>query len=304
MGRVTDDLFLVLGRAVPEGPSVYVVMRDSRKSSRGGMGRFGPDEFLVICPCSGHVYSAADTCCPLKEIMCLATPHNIWANVQFESRPCDVSYNVANTDAWRPFFGARMPLPQGGLQSIQEDIKYTETSEAHCLEVENLVRGAIKTRFRMWRSKRHRSVTTFHPDASAILHDALPALENWCRTADAKTPREPTRGRVDAAPPPAVLSTLDVLQSQIEDRMRTILRTRTLKGCPHNIPFSDTSEIMDKIKALRVHESQHPEVQFVAAVRAFPIANGIVSLWVFLGTLETIPHGGGGGVATSPPRRR
>jgi hypothetical protein len=38
-----------------------------------------------------------------------------------------------------------------------------------------------------------------------------------------------------------------------------------------------------------VHEAKHPEVQFVMAVRAFPMYNNILSLWVFLGTLE--PNG-------------
>jgi hypothetical protein len=35
---------------------------------------------------------------------------------------------------------------------------------------------------RRWRSKRHRSTTTFHPDASSIMHDLLPLLEEWKRT--------------------------------------------------------------------------------------------------------------------------
>ena len=39
---------------------------------------------------------------------------------------------------------------------------------------------------------------------------------------------------------------------------------------------------------MAVHEAKHPEVQFVMAVRAFPMYNNILSLWVFLGTLEPI----------------
>jgi hypothetical protein len=35
------------------------------------------------------------------------------------------------------------------------------------------------------------------------------------------------------------------------------------------------------------HEVKHPDVQFILAVRAFPLFNGIISLWVFIGTLET-----------------
>jgi len=37
-----------------------------------------------------------------------------------------------------------------------------------------------------------------------------------------------------------------------------------------------------------VHELQHPDVQFVLSVRAFPLYNNILSLWVFLGTLEPV----------------
>ena len=38
---------------------------------------------------------------------------------------------------------------------------------------------------------------------------------------------------------------------------------------------------------MAIHETKHPEVQFVMAVRAFPVYNNIVSLWIFLGTLES-----------------
>jgi hypothetical protein len=35
-----------------------------------------------------------------------------------------------------------------------------------------------------------------------------------------------------------------------------------------------------------MHESKGSDVQFVLAVRAFPLVNNVVSLWIFLGTLE------------------
>lgn len=43
-----------------------------------------------------------------------------------------------------------------------------------------------------------------------------------------------------------------------------------------------------QIKASCVHELKHPDVQFVLSVRAFPLYNNIISLWVFLGTLEPV----------------
>ena len=45
------------------------------------------------------------------------------------------------------------------------------------------------------------------------------------------------------------------------------------------------------MKMLCVHEAKHPDVQFVVAVRAFPAVNNILSLWVFLGQLESKASG-------------
>ena len=42
-----------------------------------------------------------------------------------------------------------------------------------------------------------------------------------------------------------------------------------------------------QMKMLCVHKAQYQDVQFVVAVRAFPAVNNILSLWVFLGLLET-----------------
>ncbi len=41
-----------------------------------------------------------------------------------------------------------------------------------------------------------------------------------------------------------------------------------------------------KVRAMCLHETKHPSVQFVLAVKAFPLVNNLVSLWIFLGTLE------------------
>ena len=75
---------------------------------------------------------------------------------------------------------------------------------------------------------------------------------------------------------------VDLLLEEAERRMAPILRTRSFHGCPINFSFTDVDDILNKIKALCVHETNHPEVQFVLAVKAFPLFNNTVSLWVFL----------------------
>lgn len=172
----SENLFLVIGNAIPEGKSTYILLRDIRKKN---CAPDDPSAFLIINPCTGHMYSAIDPKCPLQEIHCLATPNNIWANIQDEICPCNMKYDLTNVDNWRPFFGKRMSPPKGGIVTIQESFSYIDTGVAYALEIEKSLRQAIKNGIRRWRSKRHRPTTTFHPDASSILHDLLPSLEEW-----------------------------------------------------------------------------------------------------------------------------
>ena len=147
-----ECLYLVLGRAIPEGDTVYILMRDTRRKSHG----YGPESFLVINPCNGHVYSAIDPNCPLRNIYCIATPYNIWGNIQVESAPSEIRYDVFASDQWRPLFGHRMKPPPGALNSIQDDIIYYESSAAYALEVEKNIHTQLRNSMRRWRSKRHR----------------------------------------------------------------------------------------------------------------------------------------------------
>jgi hypothetical protein len=57
---------------------------------------------------------------------------------------------------------------------------------------------------------------------------------------------------------------------------------------PHRLTFTHslTFPLIYQVKSLCVHETNHPELEFVVAVRAFPLVNDLVSLWVFVGTLE------------------
>ena len=262
-----ENLFLVMGRGVPEGDTVYVLMRDQNVT---GADPFSSKCWLVINPCSGHVFSAMDPSCPLREIYCLVTPYNIWANLQYTSNVFESSFDVQDINMWRPFFGARLLPPAGGLQTVQDELQYTPTSATLALDVETAVLGAIKNSMRRWRNKRHRSTTTFHPDACLIMQDLLPKLERFKR-----------RGN-------SAEFDIEKLIADAERKMAPVLRTRAFRGCPFNMPFTDVDDVVNHIKTLGVHETRHPEVQFVLAVKAIPMVNEIVSLWIFVGTLESV----------------
>ena len=53
-------------------------------------------------------------------------------------------------------------LCAGGLNTVQTDIEYVETSPGYALEIEKAVFQSIRNRIRKWRSKRQRSVLIFY----------------------------------------------------------------------------------------------------------------------------------------------
>jgi hypothetical protein len=113
-----ETVFLALGDAVPEGRTVYVLIKDTRKQGISSS-LCSAESYLIINPSTGHVYSAGDSSCPLRSILVLITPYNLWANIQVDATPRMTLYDILNVDHWRPFFGARLPPPTGGLQSVQ-----------------------------------------------------------------------------------------------------------------------------------------------------------------------------------------
>jgi len=53
-----------------------------------------------------------------------------------------------------------------------------------------------------------------------------------------------------------------------------------------NLAFSDIDSVLEQIKSVGLHEINATDVQFILAVRAFPLVNNVISLWVFVGSLE------------------
>ena len=92
--------FLVLGRAIPEGDTVYVLRKKK--------GSFNPNDeenpILLYDASTGKTYDASDPTAPLISIGSLISTENIYANIQNFDAPSLMAYNVDNTSDWRPFF--------------------------------------------------------------------------------------------------------------------------------------------------------------------------------------------------------
>ena len=81
------------------------------------------------------------------------------------------------------------------------------------------------------------------------MHELLPKLENWKRCGnpdlfmDAKPHKQKQQQlNFDAG------TVLPLLQGEVKERMRSLLRTRTLKGFPVNMAFTDVDEVVSKVR--------------------------------------------------------
>ncbi|XP_066136174.1 coiled-coil and C2 domain-containing protein 2A isoform X3 [Saccopteryx bilineata] len=152
--------WLVMGTAVPEGPTAYVLTREQ-------------SHYLIWNPCSGHFYGQFDTFCPLKSVGCLIGPDNIWFNIQRYDSPLRISFDVTRPKLWKSFFSRSLPYPS--LSSVQpEELIYQGTDKAAAAELQDRIEKILKEKIMDWRP---RHLTRWNRYCTSALRHFLPRLE-------------------------------------------------------------------------------------------------------------------------------
>ncbi|XP_055963271.1 coiled-coil and C2 domain-containing protein 2A [Sorex fumeus] len=152
--------WLVMGNAIPEGPTAYVLTREQ-------------SHYLIWNPCSGHCYEQFDTFCPLKSVGCLIGPDNIWFNIQRYDSPLRINFDVTRPKLWKSFFSRSFPYP--GLSSVQpEELIYQRTDKAAAAELQDRVEKILKEKIMDWRP---RHLTRWNRYCTSTLRHFLPLLE-------------------------------------------------------------------------------------------------------------------------------
>ncbi|XP_074177634.1 coiled-coil and C2 domain-containing protein 2A isoform X2 [Rhinolophus sinicus] len=153
--------WLVMGNAIPEGPTAYVLTREQ-------------SHYLIWNPCSGHFYGQFDTFCPLKSVGCLIGPDNIWFNIQRYDSPLRINFDVSKPKLWKSFFSRSLPYP--GLSSVQpEELIYQRTDKAAAAELQDRIEKILKEKIMDWRP---RHLTRWNRYCTSTLRHFLPLLEN------------------------------------------------------------------------------------------------------------------------------
>ncbi|KAF6129157.1 coiled-coil and C2 domain containing 2A [Phyllostomus discolor] len=152
--------WLVMGNAIPEGPTAYVLTREQ-------------SHYLIWNPCSGHFYAQFDTFCPLKSVGCLIGPDNIWFNIQRYDSPLRINFDVTKPKLWKSFFSRSLPYP--GLSSVQpEELVYQGSDKAAAAELQDRIEKILKEKIMDWRP---RHLTRWNRYCTSTLRHFLPLLE-------------------------------------------------------------------------------------------------------------------------------
>jgi hypothetical protein len=286
------DAYIVVGIGIPEGYTAYVMTRrkehkgvpsmpDLRASSSRIMNSLNsvmtllprpnmPDTLNSRIPCDWKFYNAVtgetfhtwDAHCPLKEVGCVFNNENIWSNINKQTDPARMEWNILNTKFWRPFFNKKFPKP-ADLSSIQPEILYYKESTYDIYILEKAIHQVITLNFEKWRT---RFATIWNRHVSRLLNTLLKKLEE---------------GKLEGK------DMSKHWHKSIEGEEMTRLRKiYDISGVPINLSLTDFGPIIEAVHATSIHENLENSVEFALAVYCTNYPNNIVSVWIFIASLK------------------
>ncbi|XP_044276638.1 protein CC2D2B [Varanus komodoensis] len=133
---VGKKAWILLGTSVLEGKVAYVATQEN-------------GEYFLWNPLNGQCYKQFDAFCPLQSIDCLISWENVWFNIQQNSSPMYVSFDISKEGFWKQLFpyyildlksqpvqvtGFPIQMPYLDMKSITEAVYQTGI---HSSEVPN-----------------------------------------------------------------------------------------------------------------------------------------------------------------------
>jgi len=284
-----NEAYVVLGRGIPRGNSIYVLTRH-RVASPGavvdGPAVEGPGAHplpgdkhgfarLFWDPMTGQSFSVNDSFCPLKHVDCIFNEVNIWANIQKANKnPREKSIAAATTTqydvtkgGWKPFFTRSFPRPE--LTSYQiENLVYRNTRADHTKLLQSELQRRLRGAFQKWRP---RHFTAWSRSCQKRLEEVLPLFEEaWVDSACGRTAK----------------------LEEVYGALHEVSERYSLVGIPLNFPFTTYSDALSRVFNTNLHEVADDNIEFSIAVHVHSYPNDVFSVWVYVGTSETMQGGG------------
>uniref|UniRef100_H2ZAP4 Coiled-coil and C2 domain-containing protein 2A n=1 Tax=Ciona savignyi TaxID=51511 RepID=H2ZAP4_CIOSA len=237
--------YLVLGAAVPEGNTAYVLTLD--QTAR---------DYTIWNASTGQQYFKGDPHTPLQSVGALVNDKNIWFNVQRQAMPIRMHFDVTRPADWKPFFGATAtPLP-----SIQpESIYFPPTDQSYVSNLVDVIERTLKDRIVSWRP---RHITRWNRSGNSILRQIAKGLEESITKND---------GRGGA--------------SEHNTQILSQLGDVRFTGYPMDQPFTNVESIVSAVRSTEVHKIQDPDVEFSMAVHIHAYPSSVLAVWVYVAAI-------------------
>ena len=162
------EAYVVSGRGLPEGDTMYVMTRDNSSDRQ---------TTTFWNASNGQSFDSTDPNCSLTEVIAVMNGSNIWANIQVETAPALLSYNLQDLRSWKALFGISYPKPPS-VSSLQPvSLLYEPVNMKP--EIEDLewdIEEELKEEFRKWRSESGK-ITRFNRSCERSLKTVLKRLE-------------------------------------------------------------------------------------------------------------------------------
>ena len=250
--------YIVIGRGIPEGKTVYVMRQNKRMNK----------DVTFWNPCTGDGFLAEDDLCTLK-VATIVNEDNIWLNISDEERIHRLSFDLTDSNVWKPFFNSKSFSKNDlgtNLGTVQiPELNYKEPDMEFLEAVERQITRTLEDEFRDWRSKRKFS-TVPQNIVKKELGDTLIQMEYEANALELK----------------------DYPFSRFEHRraMEKFGAQYKIYGIPLNTTFTDVRTVVDMVEACDFHENPIKGVKFAISVKCFAYPNDVISVWVYVATLE------------------
>uniref|UniRef100_H9GB19 Uncharacterized protein n=1 Tax=Anolis carolinensis TaxID=28377 RepID=H9GB19_ANOCA len=233
--------WLLLGASVLEGKVAYVASQEN-------------GEFFLWNPLSGQCYKQFDAFCPLQSVDCLINQENVWFNMQQNSSPMCVSFDISKECFWKQMLPV---IPQDlKTQTVQpKKIHYIPTDESLIEELQNRIEKTLKNKIMEWRSQHP---TRWHRQCTNVLRQLLPKLE--FRNGHTAKEKE-------------------------ENYLETFHEHYWVTGFPIQMLYLDVQSITEAVYQTGIHSSEVPNTEFALAVYIHPYPNNMLSVWIYLVSL-------------------
>ncbi|XP_044766711.1 coiled-coil and C2 domain-containing protein 2A [Coccinella septempunctata] len=208
--------------------------------------------YFIFDVVSGEKISILDTYCPLQRVYCVVREQNIWANIQRNDSVVQTRFDLTRKSDWLPLFNADVTAP---TNSIHNRIVYAVKKNAEELEVQ-LDRKIMK----LIGKSRPLNRTIWNKKVSNVIRNNIHLLDYIFMHSRSN--------------------------EEITNELLRNISEYDVCGYILNIPYTNISSILKRIKMYGVHFIDNIDVEFSLAVRIEAQPAFVASVWIFLAIVK------------------